>query len=531
MNVTYDGSSVSGYWAVGSGADAPISTSDPLGIGILPPTAFNEFYGNIDDVLIFKRYLSFPEVLALYNSSKNQLASNITGLNSSMHTIKGYATDAAGNKNNTEQRSIETNQIYFTSPTPADGSTRTGSSIFVNLSGPGAYTFVDFDRNLRLWMRMDDGDCPVGSAANPCNVSDLSSYSNNGSSQGDASRQANGLYQNDFSFDGAQDFINISDSASLRPQNITIAALVSPNNFDNSMTIISKPINGPSWSYPYASWLLRINDDQTIEAAIGGNGVYSSTSFNVPQMTATNWQHIVMTYNGTDIVLYVGGTWAGSASYTNGIEYTNGYPVIIGGDYGSDPVGDSFNGYIDNVLIFSRALSAEEVNSLFWSSQYSHNFTSLSNRTTGNATHIFTGYAEDQAGKVYRTRQRTVKLGAGIRANCTLGCIYIKNSTGANRTLIDKFGDMDLGGSVTENSVGSPDGRDFIFKSGGSVIAWIDDITGNLRLAGSLASETGGICTPVGNSFIIKNTTGSCKAYFNSTGSAVFTGSVNENVL
>jgi len=70
--------------------------------------------------------------------------------------------------------------VSFVSPTPGNASTQAKRNIYVSVSSAdavgGHYAFVDFNRSLLLWMRMDDV-----SGGNPL---DLSSYGNNGVAAG-----------------------------------------------------------------------------------------------------------------------------------------------------------------------------------------------------------------------------------------------------------------------------------------------------------------------------------------------------------
>ena len=118
-------------------------------------------------------------------------------------------------------------------------------------------------------------------------------------------------------------------------------------------------------------------------------------------------------------------------------------------------------------------------------------------------------------------------------SNCTGGCFFVRNSSNVNVSIFDKFGNMDLRGSVTQSSVGTPNGRDFVIKNltSGNVVAWIDDATGNLRLAGTLTQNTGTVCTPPTRSFVIKNSSGSCMSYIDLNGNAVFKGRVAQSVV
>jgi hypothetical protein len=82
--------------------------------------------------------------------------------------------------------------------------------------------------------------------------------------------------------------------------------------------------------------------------------------------TTDRWVHMVGTYDGSMMRLYVDGVQIGSSPLTGNILVDNN-PVTIGAaeNYGEGtPLGDRFNGLIDEVRIYNRALSATEVKNL-----------------------------------------------------------------------------------------------------------------------------------------------------------------------
>ncbi|MBD3163709.1 hypothetical protein GF323_00750, partial [Candidatus Woesearchaeota archaeon] len=83
-----------------------------------------------------------------------------------------------------------------------------------------------------------------------------------------------------------------------------------------------------------------------------------------------------------------------------------GLPFHIGGSPWNSDV--YFNGTIDDVMIFNRSLSAEEISALYanQSTRYlEKNFTGLS-----DSTHSFKAYTQDMAGNVNATELRTVTV-------------------------------------------------------------------------------------------------------------------------
>jgi len=104
--------------------------------------------------------------------------------------------------------------------------------------------------------------------------------------------------------------------------------------------------------------------------------------------------------------------------------------------------------------------------------------------------------------------------------NCSAyGCVLIKDKQGATKAIFDGGGFIDLKGTVTPSSIGSPDGSDFIIKNAGSAnIAWIDNTTGNMRLSGTINDDAQALCTPPAGSFVIRNSAGNCVSYIDNAG-------------
>ncbi len=73
-----------------------------------------------------------------------------------------------------------------------------------------------------------------------------------------------------------------------------------------------------------------------------------------------NWHHISATYNGSDMRLYVDGVLKATNTSYSGDLPTNSGDLWIGANY-SNSTQANFNGTIDEVLIFNRSLSAEEI--------------------------------------------------------------------------------------------------------------------------------------------------------------------------
>jgi hypothetical protein len=69
------------------------------------------------------------------------------------------------------------------------------------------------------------------------------------------------------------------------------------------------------------------------------------------------WTHIATTYDGTNMRFYINGALVGTKAQTGSITRANG-PLRIGGNLSS---GEFFQGLIDEVRVYNRALSAAEI--------------------------------------------------------------------------------------------------------------------------------------------------------------------------
>lgn len=163
----------------------------------------------------------------------------------------------------------------------------------------------------------------------------------------------------------------VRDAESLRPQDaITVAAWFNARSYDQPMTVAGRAQNGPPWQYPFLSWLVRINTDSLIEIDVGHSQNYTPSGWNVPPLQPGQWHCVAMTFDGRVKKLFLNGTHitsinSGSPNSQPSIHYTPGRAILIGADESEAPVGDRFQGMIDDVRIYDRALSAEEVQRVF----------------------------------------------------------------------------------------------------------------------------------------------------------------------
>ncbi|TSC78195.1 MAG: hypothetical protein G01um101429_883 [Parcubacteria group bacterium Gr01-1014_29] len=170
--------------------------------------------------------------------------------------------------------------------------------------------------------------------------------------------------------DGADSF-EIPNSPSINVgANFTVSAWVNMSTmgaFGSCGFIITKGVY-PDYSYKIeicgseASWA-----PSRFQAIIGMDGAQRIATDNVARTTG-RWYHVAQTYDGSTIKLYVDGALSASYAYS-GVPAQSTYPAVIGRYYSG---GWFFNGMIDEVRIYSEALTAYQIQQMYGEGASTH---------------------------------------------------------------------------------------------------------------------------------------------------------------
>lgn len=165
-------------------------------------------------------------------------------------------------------------------------------------------------------------------------------------------------------------YLVVRDSEDLRITGaFTVSAWFQARTTDRGMTIASRALNGPPWTFPFSSWLLRVNSAALLEGSLSDGRNYSPSTWAV-SLQPGQWYHAVLTYDGDAKKMFLNGERqqrlaSGMPNNPNGIGNTPGRSIIIGADESESPAAEIFDGAIDDVRIFNRALPEEEIQSVF----------------------------------------------------------------------------------------------------------------------------------------------------------------------
>jgi len=203
------------------------------------------------------------------------------------------------------------------------------------------------DPSLVLELQFDEG---IGSRA-----VDQSKYDNHGDIKGAA--WTKGVIGNALKFDGVDDYVEIPRSASLEPKILTICAWFKINK---APSVAGHIVDHYSSEGGYFLRVRNYGDRMVLQGYVRCGGTASGSDSRTLLETG-KWYFGTFVADGEKIKLYLNGKLDVEASQTVlpcGIDK----PIRIGA---YTPTTWLFNGIIDEVRIYSRALSEEEIKELY----------------------------------------------------------------------------------------------------------------------------------------------------------------------
>lgn len=179
-----------------------------------------------------------------------------------------------------------------------------------------------------------------------------SSGNNNTGALSAATWSTAGRYGSALSFDGSTSIVTVPDSPSLDLSSaLTLEAWINPPAASQGwQNVLFKEMPGNGAYFLYRSGYSA--------APVGG--IFTTAEQTVLGTTGPPlgaWTHLAFTYDGTTERFYVNGVLVSSHSVSGAVQVSNGV-LHIGGD---SVWGEHFQGLIDEIRIYNRALSASEI--------------------------------------------------------------------------------------------------------------------------------------------------------------------------
>lgn len=210
---------------------------------------------------------------------------------------------------------------------------------------------VSADESLVLYFDFEQGPGDT--------VPDQSQYGNNGEVVGDIewTDSAEG-YGQCISLPGGGPHIKVPDSESLDPTDaLTVEAWVRPEEFaDVARVIIAHWYSntGLPPAEPQLSWVLEVDGAGCFRAILNWGGGRADSE-NILKLN--EWQHTAFTWDGSTIKLYLDGVEAGSSDF-DGPLWNSEEAIQVAR---TDTDGYTWNGQLDEVKVFYRALTPAEI--------------------------------------------------------------------------------------------------------------------------------------------------------------------------
>jgi hypothetical protein len=393
------------------------------------------------------------------------------------HIINVYTNDSFGNNNVSSVTFVidsSSSILSFLSPTPDNASIQTTTNVITNISiveskpdeikwNWNGTNYTYYNNSLILMYNLDN----VSSLGeNSTYVVDYSKYGNNGTGYSGILFNNSGKYQGGAYFDGSNDYIDSGDIDSIDgATELSGMAWVKLGDLNDDGTIFAKDV------FNINSQLLFWRDESGTSGRTNTFAILVSTGSTDQRVEGAsgsandnNWHHVAFTYEGgssTGLKLYVDGMEdANSGTSTTSITAleSTANSFLIG-----KPITTSskeFTGYIDEVRIFNRTLSAQEVYQQYVSNLNKFNSThwylyvnQSKNATTvlSEGTYTYYAYAKDVDGNENTSLIRTVTIDLTNPSIIINSPLNNTNTTNEGLDVLYSVSDNNLGGCWYSN--------------------------------------------------------------------------------
>jgi|GEM_PF-294617 len=190
------------------------------------------------------------------------------------------------------------------------------------------------------------------------NANDATQYRNNGSFSATPTADRFNWANNAANFNGtAGSGVTAENSAALQSNYTTISFWVKPTAFPNSGEVFL--LSNGGWQ---ERWKISMPNHGKPVFTTHSNGACCSDMDSGTPLALGAWTHVAMTHDGTKDIIYFNGAKVNEKAVTGTLDKTK-HPFGIG----YDPIdnGGFFNGALDEVQIYSKALSAAEIAALY----------------------------------------------------------------------------------------------------------------------------------------------------------------------
>jgi hypothetical protein len=155
-------------------------------------------------------------------------------------------------------------------------------------------------------------------------------------------------------------YVRVENNSALNPTYITLASFVKTDAILGLPQHILCKNAASGWTSPYATYCLRFN--ATTNSVQGWVNNFSNNVETSIRPAANRWHHLVLTFDGSNIKIYVNGELAATRSLIGTID-SSSFPLLIGAANPSNIEG--LVGELSESAIWNRAITKSEVANLY----------------------------------------------------------------------------------------------------------------------------------------------------------------------
>ena len=308
--------------------------------------------------------------------------------------------------------------MAFVSPTDAGGATvtRTYTQPSVTAATSALKTFAFnwngtnypiYDSSLVLGLNFNNNSSIGESNAKAV---DISSLANSCAITG--ATYAAGEFGNALKFNGTSNYVNCGTASGLNPASaITVEAWIDPS------ATTEQKIDDTRGTWQSLNGYSFFTESGKLYFEYGNGSTYAQLG-NTGGVKTNTWQHVAVTLSGSTLTWYVNGKSTGTTSGIAGITASTSN-LAIGKSISRN--GQYFKGLIDEVRVYNRALSANEI-----AMQYQAEFKKVaasswqfSDTVSGlaNGTYSYSASATDTGNNSGSTETRTLTVNTGTASS------------------------------------------------------------------------------------------------------------------
>ena len=177
-----------------------------------------------------------------------------------------------------------------------------------------------------------------------------------------------GIWSNGLDFDGTNDYVEIADDSAFDSDVISITAWVNIDDNDTDFRTIFSKYESTSGSEK--GYKALVNSDAKFQFVFG-QGSSSGGCSSVKEIPENTWTLLTATYDKSSIKLYIDGELDNSCNYSTSISDTAHKQVIGASDHNNDGTYDDFfDGTLDDVTIWNSAITASNIEKIYWGGDY-----------------------------------------------------------------------------------------------------------------------------------------------------------------